>query len=317
MDNSSKPETNGNGYHPPNEIEAEAEEHMMASGRIPLTSCIARIETALANNSLFPAERKIAEYVLKNPEEVTGFSVNELARVADASEATIVRFCRALAFGGYKDFKMALAAEAKGAVKITHEDVTRDDDVMSITRKVFQSDLQAIADSRETLDRGEMERAVDAIHKAKRVEFYGMGSSAPAAFDAYYRFLKIGLPVFYVLDPYMQAVSASQLEPGCVAFAISHTGRTDGVIFSLRKAQEAGATTIALTSNVRGPIAEYADIKLITSARETAFRNQAMASRIAHLSVIDALYVNVAIRRYSQATDQVRRTEEVINERLL
>ncbi|MEI6046154.1 MAG: MurR/RpiR family transcriptional regulator [Chloroflexota bacterium] len=295
----------------------EIAEHLATSGRIQLTSCLARIQSALTNHSLFPAERKIAEYVMKYPEEVTAFSVNELARVADASEATIVRFCRALAFSGYKDFKMALAAEAKGAVKITHEEINRDDDVMSITRKVFQSDLQAIADSRETLDRHEMERAVEAIHRAKRTEFYGMGSSAPAAFDAYYRFLKIGLPVFYVLDPYMQAVSASQLGPDCVAFAISHTGRTDGVIFSLRKAREAGATTIALTSNVRGPIAEFADIKLITAARETAFRNQAMASRIAHLSVIDALYVNVAVRRYNKASEQVRHTEEVINEKLL
>ncbi len=114
----------------------------------------------------------------------------------------------------------------------------------------------------------------------------------------------------------MQSVAASQMGKGTVAFAISHTGRTDGVIFSLQKAREAGATTIALTSNVRGPIAEFADIKLITAARETAFRNQAMASRIAHLSVIDALYVNVAIRRYQAATEKVRRSEEVINERL-
>src|SRR5437773_1058091 len=98
MNNSGNSATNGNGYHADNILETE--EHMTASGRIQLTSCIARIESALSNKSLFPAERKIAEYVLKNPEEVTTFSVNELARVADASEATIVRFCRALAFTG-------------------------------------------------------------------------------------------------------------------------------------------------------------------------------------------------------------------------
>jgi DNA-binding MurR/RpiR family transcriptional regulator len=287
----------------------------VATDTVQLTSCVARIETALANNSLFPAERKVAEYVLAHPQEVTTFSVNELARVASASEATVVRFCRALAFTGYKDFKLSLAAESSGVVSIIHEDITPEDDVMTITRKLFRSDLQAIADSLQTLDRGEMERAVEVLSSANKIEFYGNGSSAPAAIDAYYRFLRIGLPVTVVTDSYMQAVSSTQLRKGDVAFAISHTGRTEEAIFVLRKARQNGATTICLTSNVRGPITEFADIRLITAARETAFRNVAMASRIAHLSVIDALYVNLAIRRQEYALERVRRSDEALDER--
>ncbi len=287
----------------------------IGSGSIQLTSCIARIETALANNTLFPAERKVAEYVLAHPQEVTLFSVNELARYTSASEATVVRFCRALAFTGYKDFKLALAAESSGAVSIIHEDVSPDDDVMTITRKLFRSDLQAIADSLQTLDRGEMERAVSALSTATRIEFYGNGSSAPAAIDAYYRFIRIGLPAAVVTDSYMQAVSSTQLRAGQVAFAISHTGRTQEAIFALRKAREGGATTICLTSNIRGPITEFSDIKLITAARETAFRNQAMASRISHLSVIDALYVNLAMRRFDYAQERARMADAALDER--
>jgi DNA-binding MurR/RpiR family transcriptional regulator len=283
--------------------------------KVQLTSCIARIETALTNNTLFPAERKVAEYVLAHAQEVTAFSVNELARAAAASEATIVRFCRALAFGGYKDFKLALAAEASGVVSIIHEDISPTDDVMTITRKLFRSDLQAIADSLQTLDGSEMERAVSVLSAATKIEFYGNGSSAPAAIDAYYRFIRIGLPAFVVTDSYMQAVSSAQLSPGQVAFAISHTGRTEEAIFALRKARAGGATTICLTSNIRGPVTEFADIKLITAARETAVRNQAMASRIAHLSVIDALYVNLAMRRYDYAQEKAQQADKVLDER--
>ncbi|NWJ47450.1 MAG: MurR/RpiR family transcriptional regulator [Chloroflexi bacterium] len=282
---------------------------------IQLTSCIARIETALINNTLFPAERKVAEYIIGHPHEVTTYSVNELARVASASEATVVRFCRALAFTGYKDFKLALAAESSGAVSIIHEDISRNDDVMTITGKLFRSDLQAIADSLQTLDRQEMERAVDVLSSALKIEFYGNGSSAPAAIDAYYRFIRIGLPATVVTDSYMQAVSSTQLKKGEVAFAISHTGRTEEAMFALRKARENGATTICLTSNVRGPITEFSDIKLITTARETAFRNMAMASRIAHLSVIDALYVNLAMRRFDKAQEKVHQADNALNER--
>src|ERR1700694_4510723 len=84
--------------------------------RIHLTSCLARLESALSNNNLFPAERKIAEYMLLHPEEVIRLSVQELAEVAMASRATIVRFCRTLDYSGYKEFKLALASEVRGSV---------------------------------------------------------------------------------------------------------------------------------------------------------------------------------------------------------
>jgi DNA-binding MurR/RpiR family transcriptional regulator len=284
-------------------------------GRIHLSSCLARVESAISHNNLFPAERKIAEYVLENPQKVTRFSVQELAKEANASEATIVRFCRALGYGGYKDFKLALASEVRGSVPMEHKAVLETDTVMGITRKVFQSDLQAIADSLEVLDQFEMERAVEALDRANRIELFGVGSSASTALDAYYRLLRLRLPVNIVNDPYMQAIVSTQLEPGQVAFAISHSGRTEEVIFALSKAKERGATTICLTSNNRGEVLQHADIKLITAARETSFRSQAMASRIAHLSVVDALYVNLALRHYDQAREQVQNSDLVIEEK--
>ena len=285
------------------------------NGRIHLTSCLARIESALSHNNLFPAERKIAEYILANTNQVVGFPVQELSEAAQASRATIVRFCRRLGYDGYKEFKLALAAEMRGTVHLKKEDLSRDDDIKSITRKVFQSDIQAIADSLEVLEDSEMEKAVEALDHASRIELYGVGSSASTALDAYYRFLGLGLPINLVNDPYMQAIVSSQLGPGQVAFAISHSGKTEEVIFALRKAKETGAITICLTGNNRAEIIRHADIKLVTAARETSFRSQAMAGRIAHLSVVDALYVNLAMRHYDEARERIRKADEIIEEK--
>lgn len=285
------------------------------NGRIHLTSCLARIESALSHKNLFPVERKIAEYILANTNQVVGFSVQELSDAAQASRATIVRFCRRLGYDGYKEFKLALAAEMRGAVNFKKEDLSRDDDIRSITRKVFQSDLQAIADSLEVLDDAEMEKAVQALDNASRIELFGVGSSASTALDAYYRFLGLGLPVSLVNDPYMQAIVSAQLGPGQVAFAISHSGKTEEVIFALRKAKETGAITICLTGNNRAEIIRHADIKLVTASRETSFRSQAMAGRIAHLSVVDALYVNLAMRHFDEARERIRKADEIIEEK--
>jgi RpiR family transcriptional regulator, carbohydrate utilization regulator len=287
-----------------------------ATHRIHLTSCQARVESAISHNNLFPAERKIAEYIIENPQKTTRFSVQELALEAKASEATIVRFCRALGYSGYKDFKLALASEVRASLLMDEQkEVCPADDVMDITRKVFHSDLQAIADSLEVLDPTEMERAVQALDNASRIELFGVGSSASTALDAYYHLLRLGLPVIIASDPYMQAIVSSQLVPGQVAFAISHSGRTEEVIFALSKAKERGATTIVLTGNNRGEILQFADIRLITATRETIFRSQAMASRIAQLSVVDAIYVNLAMRHYTPASAHLFNADQVLEEK--
>lgn len=53
------------------------------------------------------------------------------------------------------------------------------------------------------LDRDELAKAADALLEAERIEFYGVGTSAPIATDAYYRFMRIGLPVYAATDPSM------------------------------------------------------------------------------------------------------------------
>jgi DNA-binding MurR/RpiR family transcriptional regulator len=114
----------------------------------------------------------------------------------------------------------------------------------------------------------------------------------------------------------MQAVSAAQLPPGAVAFAVSHTGRTRETLNALRKARTAGAVCILLTSHAQTPLGRYADIELLTASRETVFRTEALASRIAHLSLIDALYVAVAMRR-ARASESLVRSDAVIDEHRL
>jgi DNA-binding MurR/RpiR family transcriptional regulator len=177
------------------------------------------------------------------------------------------------------------------------EEIHAGDTPAQIARKVFQADMQAIAQTIELLDDRALNRAVNALDTARRIEVYGVGSSGPIAVDAYYRLLRIGLPVGVVTDSHMQAVSASLLRKGDAAFIISHTGRTRETLNAAEKARSASATVIALTSFQRSPITTIAHVVLVTASAETAFRVEAMASRIAHLSVVDALYVALATRR--------------------
>jgi RpiR family transcriptional regulator, carbohydrate utilization regulator len=268
--------------------------------------------------SLSEAEQRVAGAILERPTEAVFLPVKELAQRVGVSEATIVRCCRSLGYSGLRELKLALAAETLTAPRhVIHETVEPGDSVLAVVRKVLRSAQEAIADTLAVLDEASIEQAVAALLSATRIEFYGIGSSMPIALDAYYRFLRLGLPVTVVTDPHMQAVSAALLPPGAVAFAISHTGRTRETLDALQKARSAGATCILLSSYAKTPLSRLADVTLVTASRETFFRTEALASRLAHLGLLDALYVAVATRCLDGAELALARTNAIIAEHRL
>lgn len=116
-------------------------------------------------------------------------------------------------------------------------------------------------------------------------------------------------------DSHMQAVSASLTGPTVATVTISHSGSTFETLATTRLAREAGARTIVITNYGRSPIQAYADVVLYTAARETKFRTEAMTSRIAQLSIVDALNACVALATYERSLATINRTAEVLSTR--
>jgi DNA-binding MurR/RpiR family transcriptional regulator len=266
-------------------------------------------------SSLTPSEAAVARLILNDPAGSVRLSVEALAQRAGVSTTTVMRLCQTLGFGGFKDLKLTLAAEVGGGVAVLPDPVQSGDSPLQIATKVFQADIEAIRQTLGMLDEKTLSAAVERLDGARKVEVYGVGSSAPIATDAYYRLLRIGLEVSVVTDSHMQAVSAGLLTPRDVALVISHTGRTSETLSAASHAKARGATVIGLTSFFRTPLVELADLSLITATAETTFRAEVMASRIAHLSVIDALYVALATRRFDRALAALEHTGKIIEDK--
>lgn len=277
----------------------------------PIENALARIRTSRPHMSRIAA--RIAEFVLARPDEVIGMSITELAEAVDASEGSVINFCRGIGLSGFQQLKLSIAQDIVQPVHFIHEDLDRGDSTETVCRKVFHSGIQALRDTLSALDPAALARAVETIRAARRVEIYGIGSSAPIAEDAAYRMLRIGLDARVVIDSHVQAISASRLTPDVAVLTISHSGATNETVASTRLAREAGARTIVLTNFGRSPIQAYADIVLFTMARETRFRTEAMASRIAQLCVIDALIAALALADYDRSTDALRQTFDVLS----
>lgn len=263
------------------------------------------------------AEQRVAKVVLENPATVAHRSITEVAEQAGTSETTVTRFCKAIGVGGYPELRIALAADtARSQARANHDmggDIGPGDDLKQVVGKVAFADARAVEETAEQLDIESLDKVVQAVAGARRVDVYGFGASAFVAFDLQQKLHRIGLTCFAWNDTHIALTSAAVLTDADVAVGISHTGSTSETVEALRVARETGATTVALTNFPRSPITEVADHVLTTAARETTFRSGAMASRIAQLTVIDCLFIGVAQHHVDTAKTALEATYEAVS----
>ena len=268
-------------------------------------------KTILKNKyaDLSKAEKSVADQIFASPESVAVLSVGELADRAGVAPSTVVRLCKNLGFSGFAQFKIGLLSARKEEPTILPA-LSRTDDIHTIFRKVFESSVSTLQDTLDMLDPAMTERVADLMNNAKSITFFGVGTSATIAMDAYYRFMRIGRPAFFVIDNHIMRVSASQMGAGDVAVALSHSGKTIDTVETLRIARQSGASTIALTSYAGSPICAYADEALVVYSDEIRYPMEAVSARIAHIAVLDALCVCLSAKDYDASLE---RTQTVLN----
>lgn len=249
---------------------------------------------------LSPAELRVAEHVLAHARAVVNDPIAEIARAADVSQPTVIRFCRSLGCEGLSDFKLRLASGLTGTVPVTHIQVTNDDSALELGAKVLGNTASSILQVRSQLNRDMIERAIDLINHAKKLEFYAIGHYGVVAQDAQFKFLRLGIPSIAHTDSRLQSLSASVLNADDVVVISSSSGRLPELLEVAEKARERGAKVIAIAAS-HSPLIRKADVALIVDHVEDVTTHLPMVSRILHLLVIDMLAVGVAMRRHPQA----------------
>ena len=252
------------------------------------------------------SEKKVAEFVLKNPFSVIRMRIVDLAQNASVSEPTVVRFCRAIGCHGFQDFKLALAQQLASSPSFGQIAVTESDSTREYTHKVFDSTVDTLLKVRDSLVLGDLDAAVEAITAAKRVEFYGFGASAAVAFDAQHKFFRLQITSAAYSDPHLQNISATSLQPGDVVIAISQSGRSKALLDSMQLVKQVRGVTIALAPT-HSPVAETADISIKVDSQEDNQIYIPLTSRIAHLAVIDVLAIGVAQKKGANLDEHLKR----------
>lgn len=248
--------------------------------------------------SLRKSDRKVAQKILDDPNKATELKLADLAKLADVSEPTVIRFCSAIGCDGFQDMKIKLARSLAFGLSTSQVEISDDDDVETVVGKIFDFNLTSLDWVRSRLDPEALNAAVDVLHQAKRIHFIGLGASSIVAMDAQQKFPLFGVPCSAIVDAHQMLIAASMMDEGDVLVAISNSGSTKEVAQTARAAREHGAKTIGITGS-RSPLLRFCDVGLLVETLENTDQYTPQISRVAALVIVDVLSTIVGFKKSS------------------
>ena len=244
-----------------------------------------------AYDSLFDAEKKVADYLMNHQEKAIEMSVSELAAACEASQATIVRFCKKIGCNGYHHLKIKMAKEMREQDDHEFSNEISIDNIEQSLMNIMASKMEELKETLSSIDGKMLREIIDLILNAKVVEFTAMGNTIPIALDGSYKFNQLGIPAVGSTIWETQEAYARTMRKGDVMIAVSASGASRHLLNMANIAKENGVKVVAITNQAKSPLAEASDYTLVTATREQVFHDQVSFTRMAAMAVIVSLFL--------------------------
>jgi len=263
---------------------------------------------------LSKSENKVAQAILDEPQQYVKATLQQLSRATGVSEPTIIRFCRSLNLGGYREFRLRLAQDLASQLHYQYSQIDADDSATILVDKVINSAISSLSEVRSQLVDEVVDASISLLATSKRIEIYGVGGAAIVVNDAQLKFARLGLNSQPYCDAYLQRVAAGMLEPGTCVLAISNTGRSKDLLDSIKIAKQSQASIVSITASA-SPLAALSDLHLAIDLDEAEDYIAPIKARIVHMAVVDILAIGLAVRFKQANLERLRQANLVLDEK--
>lgn len=253
-------------------------------------------------NTLTPAERKVADCLLRKKSEIARMSITDIADAASVSTATITRFCRSVGLKSFAECRLCIIRTLAHEEKSTHTkddmygELRAEDSVEEKCQKLYAISTNALMQTLALLDYDKISMAVDMISAADHVYCFGQGSSSSTAMDAWARFTSVTPKFQWISDAHMQAYTASILGSKDVVLYFSFSGNVRELSEVGQLMQSTDARLILVTRYSNSPGAAFADLVLVCGANESPNQQGSIAVKLGNLFIIDILFNEYSAR---------------------
>jgi len=249
---------------------------------------------------IFSAEKKVADFVLENPQKTVESNVSELAKLSGVSDATIVRMCRHIGYSGYYQFRITLARDI-GKMQYGTSEITEGSGSVERLFLDYAENMIAIG---KRIDEETMWNCVNLLKKCNVAHIIASGNTNVLSQYMDFRLGRLGIKSSFGISAeyYMNHINLA--EPEDIVIAISKSGSSKPVLLGMELAKDKGLKCIAITSHLQSPISELADYILLSQGNDLSFSYYKDYAQTNMLAVIDALLdfvTNVELIKSKQA----------------
>lgn len=237
------------------------------------------------HEKFFSAEKRVADFVLQNPQKAVDSNVSQLAKHSGVSDATVVRMCHHIGYKGYYQFRITLARDL-GKIQYGSVSAVKSKDSVE---KVFQEYAEAMLDIGRTIDSEVMWNCVNLLKTCKQAHIMAVGNTSPLAQYMGFRLGRLGVRCTYNIAPEYFLNHVNLAEEGDILIAISQSGNSKQVVQGLELGKEKGLKSIAITAFAQSPVSDLADHVLLSSGKEETFGYYKGYAHLNETAVIDAL----------------------------
>ncbi len=277
-------------------------------------NCLLRIRQRYP--TLAQSDRKLADFLLANPEHARHLSSQQLALEAGVSQSSVVKFSQKLGFKGFPALKLAISeALASGqnphSVAV-HNQILGDDPLRLVGEKLIKDNLAAMHASLDINPEEKLLASVGMLRNARRIIIVGIGASGLVAKNFAWKLMKIGFNAVAEQDMHALLATAQALSEDDILLAISSSGERREINLAADEALRAGAKVLAITGFTPNALQQRATLCLYTIAEEQATRSAAISSTSAQMMLTDLLFMALVQQDLEHAPDRIRHSEALV-----
>ena len=252
-------------------------------------------------SSFHPKEKRIADYILKEADQIIYQSVKETAQQCGTSESSIVRFCKVIGYSGYSELKVEIAKAAFNHTSIQYQkELLQNGSSASFEerlRRFFSGTSHLLEKMYTQLDYSQLIRIADTICSCDLLLIYGFIYSGQSGFVFCERMKSLGIPSLIAWDHISMKQISVLAKKNTAALFISHSGASQDTVENAQLIKSRDACVIALTTAPASPLAKLSDMSVIIPAMDTSLFKYYYPVETAFTMVLSAIAMAAARHR--------------------
>lgn len=275
------------------------------------------IEKLQDKSGFTESEKCIADYIIKNKNQVQRLTAKELAKETLTSKSSIVRFCKKLGVSGFQELKKHIYTEIVLEVK-----ETKNHKLLMIDNKSTYSDYLQSVDflyqfvvnrMHGQLNHNVIKRIMNRLNKMERIDFYssGLGHSIGEATAHKYSALGIESMAYSSINEAFWATNKNNQKTA--AFVISLSGKNPSVIHIAKSLKRYGIYVIGIAGHSSKEMKEHCDevVPMIEGKIPTGMEHMAIV--LSSNYILDLIFTSLYAQRYDRQIELYKKVNQVFD----